>query len=172
MARPADEPEADPDTTPVRVTEIVTNLDDVTGEVIGEAVERLLDEGALDAWTAAIQMKKQRPGVQLSLLCRPRDAGRLGRRVLELTGAFGLRHRDWDRLTLERTHETVDTAFGPLPVKVGRYGKDVLVRRPEFDPARRAAAAAGVPVRTVLDAAAAPAAPVATPPGGAPGGRA
>ena len=140
---------------PTRVVELVVNLDDVTGEVIGQACETLLAEGALDVWTAAIQMKKQRPGVQLSVLTREDDAAPTARRVLELTGSFGVRYRAWDRLVLEREHETVATPYGTLPVKVGRLEGQPVSARPEFEPARVAAAAAGVPVRTVLDAIAA-----------------
>ncbi len=81
------------DATPRAVVEIVANLDDATGEALGDAAQTLLAEGALDVWTAAIQMKKQRPGVMLSILSREADAARLGLRIMELTGSFGVRHR-------------------------------------------------------------------------------
>ncbi len=145
--------------TPHRVVELVVNLDDVTGEVIGHAVQTLLDEGALDVWTTAIQMKKQRPGVQLSVLAREAHAAATARRVLELTGSFGVRYRPWDRLVLDREHQQVDTPYGPLPVKVGSLEGQPIAVRPEFEPARAAAQHAGVPVRTVLDAAAQAAGP-------------
>jgi len=144
-----------PDPTPTRVVELVANLDDVTGEVVGQATETLLAEGALDVWTAAIQMKKQRPGVQLSVLAPEADAAATAKRVLELTGSFGVRYRAWDRLVLAREHVDVETPYGTLPVKVGRLDGQPVVRRPEFEPARVAATRAGVPVRDVLDAAAA-----------------
>lgn len=157
MANPASPPDTTPhaDPTPTRVIELVVNLDDVTGEVIGQACEALLAGGALDVWTTAIQMKKQRPGVQLSVLAREADAATTARRVLELTGSFGVRYRAWDRLVLEREHADVDTPYGPLPVKVGRLDGHPVAARPEFEPARAAADAAGVPVRTVLDVVAA-----------------
>lgn len=158
MADPVSSPHADapPPLSPAphRVVELVVNLDDVTGEVIGHAVQTLLDEGALDAWTTAIQMKKQRPGVQLSVLAREADAAPTARRLLELTGSFGVRYRPWDRLVLDREHTQVDTPYGPLPVKVGSLEGQIIAARPEFEPARAAAQQAGVPVRTVLDAAA------------------
>ena len=125
--------------TPHRVVELVVNLDDVTGEVIGHAVQTLLDEGALDVWTTAIQMKKQRPGVQLSVLAREAHAAATARRVLELTGSFGVRYRPWDRLVLDREHQQVDTPYGPLPVKVGSLEGQPIAVRPEFEPARAAA---------------------------------
>ncbi len=140
------------------MVELVVNLDDVTGEVVGQATQALLDEGALDVWTAAIQMKKQRPGVQLSVLSSEVAAAATARRVLELTGSFGVRYRAWDRLVLEREHRAVATPYGKLPVKVGRLDGELVVARPEFEPARAAAARAGVPARAVIDAVAAAAA--------------
>ena len=157
MSTPPTDPEANDfrDPTPTRVVELVVNLDDVTGEVVGQATEELLAGGALDVWTTAIQMKKQRPGIQLSVLAREADAAATARRVLQLTGSFGVRYRPWDRLVLAREHAEVATRFGTLPVKVGRLDGQVVARRPEFEPARVAASRAGVPVRDVLDAAAA-----------------
>jgi len=154
MADPASPPDTTPhaDPTPTRVVELVVNLDDVTGEVIARACETLQANGALDVWTTAIQMKKQRPGVQLSVLTREADAAATARRVLELTGSFGVRYRAWDRLVLERGHVDVHTPYGVLPVKVGRLDGQPVAARAEFEPARAAADAAGVPVRTVLDA--------------------
>ncbi|MEE9404937.1 MAG: nickel insertion protein [Algisphaera sp.] len=138
--------------TPTKVVELVVNLDDVTGEVIGDTVQQLLDAGALDVWTTAIQMKKQRPGVQLSVLSTEADALATAKRMLQLTGSFGVRHRPWDRLVLDRTHGTLETSFGPLSVKVGRLEGDIITTQPEFEPARAAAMQAGVPVRSVLAA--------------------
>ena len=139
--------------TPEHVWEISTNLDDLTGELIAAAVAALLAEGALDAWTQPLTMKKGRPGVMLSLLCRADDRDRLARRVLELTGSFGVRYRKWDRLVLHRSPTTLDTAYGPVRAKVGELGGRVLSLRPEYEDARRAAREAGVDGRRVYEAA-------------------
>jgi hypothetical protein len=136
-----------------KVFEISANLDDASGEVLGEALSRLIDEGALDAWTTPIGMKRNRPGVTLSLLCCIEDRDRLARRLIELTGTFGVRYRAWDRLVLARRHETVETKFGSIRVKVGSIEGRVVTAKPEFADARQLAEKHGVPVRCVLDAA-------------------
>jgi len=139
-----------PDPSPTSVTEIAVNLDDATGEVIGAAIDALLDAGALDVWTTPIGMKKQRPGICLSLLCPPEECQRLAELVLELTGAFGCRFRAWDRLVLDRRHETLDTALGPMCIKVGSLGGRVINAKPEYDDAAALAAQHGIPVREAL----------------------
>ncbi|MHB1158047.1 MAG: nickel pincer cofactor biosynthesis protein LarC2 [Phycisphaerales bacterium] len=136
-----------------QVIEIVANLDDATGEVIGHAVEALLAAGALDCWTTPIMMKKRRPGVQLSVLVPPEVCDAMARRVIELTGSFGVRYRGWDRLVLDRRHETVCTPFGEVRVKIGSLDGREVVRKVEFDDAAKAAAKHGAPLRTVIEAA-------------------
>lgn len=138
---------------PTEVIEIAANVDDASGEVIGAAVDALLEAGALDVWTAPIGMKKNRPAVCLSLLCEPDQRDALARRVIELTGSFGVRYRAWSRLVVDRRHETVNTRYGPVRIKVGRLDGRDAVRKVEFDDARRAAEAAGVSVGAVIDAA-------------------
>jgi pyridinium-3,5-bisthiocarboxylic acid mononucleotide nickel chelatase len=139
--------------TPTEVTEIVVNLDDVTGEVLGDAQRTLLAAGALDVWTSAIQMKKGRPGVMLSLLCEQSKCDELAGLVIELTGSFGVRFRDFGRVVLERRHVTVDTRFGKVRIKVGELGGKIVVASPEFEDVRRLAQEAGASVREVLEAA-------------------
>lgn len=144
----------DPDhPTPTQVTEIAVNLDDVTGELLGDAQRTLLQAGALDVWTVPIQMKKQRPGVMLCLLCEKARRDELTQLVIELTGSFGVRYRDWDRRVLDRRHVTVDTRFGKLRIKIGELEGKVLVARPEFDDVRHLAQESGVTLRQVMDAA-------------------
>ena len=144
--------------TPTGVTEIAVNLDDVSGEVVGEAVGALLEAGALDVWVTPIQMKKQRPGAMLSLLCEAEQRDTLARRVIELTGSFGVRFREWGRLVLDRRHVGVDTRYGKVRIKVGELDGKVIVARPEFEDVKRLADEAGVAVRVVMDAAQAAAA--------------
>ncbi len=135
------------------VVEIAANLDDASGEVLGAAIDALLEAGALDVWTTSIGMKKQRPGVCLSLLCRPEQRDDLAQRMIELTGTFGVRHRAWGRVELDRRHETVTTDFGDIRIKVGSlHGRDVTAKV-EFDDAVQAAAAHGATARQVVAAA-------------------
>ena len=149
-----DTPDA-PD-SPTRVVELVVNLDDTTAEVVGDAVQTLLDEGALDVWTTPIHMKKQRPGVMLSVLCPadpPEAAQATARRILELTGSFGVRFRAWDRLVLDREHVTAATRLGDVPIKLGRLDGRLVTAQPEFEAVKQRALAAGVSVREAMDAA-------------------
>jgi hypothetical protein len=141
------------DQASTQVMEIVCNLDDVTGEVIGAAVDALLEAGALDVWTTPITMKKQRPGVMLSLLCQTEEREKFARRVMELTGSFGVRFRAWGRMVLERRHETVPTEFGPVRLKVGTMEGRIVSVKPEFEDVRELAARSGRDVVTVMSAA-------------------
>jgi len=136
-----------------QVVEIAVNLDDLSGEVIAAAADALRGDGALDVWTTPITMKHGRPGVCLSLLCREADRERLARRVVERTGSFGLRYRTWDRLELDRRHETVATDFGEVRIKVGSLdGRDVTAKV-EFADAADLARRHDVSPRRVIQAA-------------------
>lgn len=105
--------------TPAEVVEIVCNLDDMTGEELGFAMEVLLGEGALDVWHTPIFMKKQRPAWQLSCLVRAEERERFELLMLRHTTSFGVRSRGWTRRVLERAVETVETKRGPVRLKRG-----------------------------------------------------
>lgn len=130
-----------------------TNLDDVTGEVLGHLVESTLKAGALDVFHTPIQMKKNRPGVLLTVLCAAADADRFTERLLRHTSAFGVRRSLRERRKLQREMVVVRTEFGEVPVKIGRLDGEILQAAPEFDACRDKAVQAGVPVQAVLDAA-------------------
>ncbi len=141
------------DQPPTQVVQIEANLDDASGEVVGDAIGTLLAEGALDAWAMPITMKKGRPGVTLAALATEADADRLAGCMIELTGSFGVRMRLCVRRVTERRHETAATPYGSIRVKVGRLdGRDV-VAKVEFDDAAAAAKSHGVSPRRVIDAA-------------------
>ncbi|HVU01737.1 MAG TPA: nickel pincer cofactor biosynthesis protein LarC [Polyangiaceae bacterium] len=127
------------------------NLDDTTGELVGHAIGTLLASGALDAWAAPVTMKKGRPGVVLSALCRHADASRIAEVVLRETSSIGVRWVDARRVERPRETITVSTRFGDVPVKVsaGPFGPPVA--KPEFDASAELARAAKVPVRVVLE---------------------
>jgi len=141
------------DQPPPQVVEIAANLDDASGEVVGHAIDTLLAEGALDCWATPIVMKKSRPAVTLCVLADTNDADRLSKRVIELTGSFGVRMHICNRLIVERRHEQVDTPFGSIRLKVGRLDGADVVAKVEFDDAAAAAHKHGVPPRQVMDAA-------------------
>jgi uncharacterized protein (TIGR00299 family) protein len=136
-----------------RVAVLETNLDDVSAQVLGDVMDKALAAGALDVFHTPIQMKKNRPGVMLSVLCAPADADRLSRLLLENTTAFGVRCTDAQRLKLDREIVAVKTAFGRIEVKIGRLGGKTVSASPEFESCKLAAAKAKVPVRRVLTAA-------------------
>jgi len=145
--------ETSDDRTPDRIAMLETNLDDVNPQVLGDVMDKALAAGALDVFHTPIQMKKNRPGVMLSVLCAPGDAERLSRLLLTNTTAFGVRHLDAQRLKLQREIVELKTTFGPVEIKLGRLDGKVVSASPEFESCKRVAAKAKVPVRRVLTAA-------------------
>lgn len=136
--------------SPTQVVELAVNLDDTTAEVLGDAVQRLLEQGALDVWTQPIAMKKNRPAVMLCLLCESSVCERMAELILELTGSFGVRYRTWDRLVLERRHVMLDSALGSFRAKVGSLDEKIIVAQPEFDDIQTQASEHGVPLRQAM----------------------
>jgi len=132
---------------------VETNVDDVTGQVSATVAEALLRDGALDAWVTPIGMKKGRPAVTISALARGADRERIGRRLLEESGSLGVRWHGVDRQERPRRTESVATAYGAVPVKVGDGDGIAPTAQPEFDVCRELAAQRGVPARVVYAAA-------------------
>jgi len=130
---------------------VETNIDDSTPEVLGYVMERLLDEGALDVFFTPIQMKKNRPAVQLSFLCRPEQLAPLGRLVLAETSAIGLRYRAASRITLERRIEERQTPFGAVRFKLIFDAGRCVRFSPEYEDCRRIAREQGIPCREVME---------------------
>lgn len=142
---------ADPETDVVTVLE--TNLDDVAGEIVGYAKRRLLEEGALDVFTVPIQMKKDRPGTLLTVLCRMPDADRLEEIVFRETGTFGVRRSVVQRTKRVRQEFQVESPWGPVAGKLGWYKAGTPVFTPEFESCARIAAEQGIPLKSVYQAA-------------------
>jgi uncharacterized protein (TIGR00299 family) protein len=136
-----------------RVVVLETELDDVSPQVLGPLLDRLLHEGALDAFFTPVQMKKGRPGVLVTVLAPPAKREALEELLFRETTTLGVRRQEWDRTVLERDTATVDTAYGAVRVKIGRRGGIVYNASPEFDDCLRAAAERGVAVKEVLAAA-------------------
>lgn len=128
-----------------------TNIDDMSPEAHGYVVEQLLAAGALDAYLTPVLMKKTRPGVVLSTLCRPADAARLRGLIFAETTTLGVRACEVTRHCLARDMRTVNTPFGEIRVKVARW-EDGEKAAPEYEDCRRAAAAHGVPLWHVYQA--------------------
>ena len=135
------------------VFEVETNLDDMNPEILGNVCELLRQRGALDVWTTAIQMKKQRQGTLLSLLCTPELLPTLTDLVFRETSAFGLRVSEKTRLKLRRDFQEVSTVYGSISVKRGFRGETLLKAVPEYESCKVRAHSHGVPLQTVYLAA-------------------
>src|ERR1035437_2486684 len=135
-----------------RVAVLETNLDDCTGEILGNFVETALAAGALDVFHTPIQMKKNRPGVLLTVLCAETDADKFSELMLRETTAFGVRKTIAERRKLRREFAEVKTAFGEVTVKIGRLGGKVVQAAPEFEPAKKLAAQKKVPLKQIYEA--------------------
>ena len=130
-----------------------TNLDDISGEMIGYCTTRLWEAGALDVYTTAIQMKKNRPGVKLSVLCHAGELEPIESILFTETTTLGVRRWTVSRHVLSRQSHCVQTPWGPVEGKVGWLGDGWPRFAPEFESCRRIAAERGVPLRAVYEAA-------------------
>jgi uncharacterized protein (TIGR00299 family) protein len=131
---------------------VETNIDDSTPEILGYAMERLFEEGALDVFFTPIQMKKNRPAVMLSFLCRPELFDRLSHLLLTETTAIGLRYSRADRVVLPRLVVERVTPFGPVRFKEMRDSSGTLLRRaPEYEECRRIAREQQLTCREVME---------------------
>jgi len=136
-----------------RVAVLETNLDDVSGEILGNFIETALSAGALDVFHTPIQMKKNRPGVLLTVLCAEADADKFSEMILCETGAFGVRRTMAERRKLRRECVGVKTPFGKITVKLGKFNEKVVQAAPEFESCKKLAARAKIPLKRVYEAA-------------------
>ncbi len=131
------------------VLELKCNLDDMTGEAIGFAMARLLEAGALDVFTTAIGMKKSRPGVMLTCLCREAQKETMVRLLFLHTTTLGIRESVCQRHTLRRWTERVETPYGPVRVKKAE-GYGVRREKPEYEDLARIAREQDLPLGEIL----------------------
>jgi len=136
-----------------RVWVLETNLDDLSGEMIAYCTTRLWEAGALDVFTTGIQMKKNRPGVKLSVLCGEAEIDGIEAILFSETTTLGVRRWPVSRHVLQREAHSVETEFGPIEGKVGRLRDGTVRFAPEFESCRKIAAAGDVPLREVYEAA-------------------
>ncbi len=132
---------------------VETNLDDATGELIGYCSWRLIKAGALDVYSTPIQMKKGRPGVQLTVLCAAADLQRMEDILLAETPTLGVRRWPVTRKTLQRQRHEVQTAWGPVAGVVAVRGENRTTFSPEYESCRQIAASHRVPLAEVYQAA-------------------
>jgi uncharacterized protein (TIGR00299 family) protein len=130
---------------------IEANLDDMNPQIYGYFLEKALGAGALDVYTTPVQMKKNRPGTLLTVLCKPQDANALMSLIFAETTTFGVRTYRAQRRTLPREHVSVSTSFGDVRIKVSRVNGRILHVAPEYDDCRKLAVEKNVPLQRVIN---------------------
>lgn len=132
------------------IVQLCCNIDDMTAEELGYAVELLMDEGALDVYTTAIGMKKSRPGTLLTVMCREEDRERIAGLIFRNTTTLGMRVYHCERMILERSEKTLHTEFGDVRCKEAS-GYGVVRSKLEYDDVRRLAKSSGRSIREIRD---------------------
>ena len=133
------------------ISVIEANLDDMNPQIYGYFLEKALAAGALDVYTTPVQMKKNRPGTLLTLLCKPQDTNSLMSLIFAETTTFGVRTYRAQRRTLPRESVNVHTQFGDVRVKLSRVNGRILHVAPEFDDCRKLAVEKNVPLQRVFN---------------------
>ena len=133
--------------------ELQTNLDDMTPEQAGWIQQRLIDAGALDVICAPVMMKKERPGMLLTTLCKPSQVDAIKDIIFRESTTLGIRETFKTRTVLRRKLVEVETDYGVVRVKVGMVGTDIVTRSPEYEDCARIAAEKNVPFKTVYESA-------------------
>jgi len=130
---------------------IETNIDDMNPQNFEYLFEKLLKEGALDAYTTTVQMKKSRPAFKLTVLSDLPKLERLCSIIFNETTSIGIRYYQVDRFKLKREIVKVDTRYGNIKVKLSRGPDDILTVSPEYEECAKAARARGVPLKRVYE---------------------
>jgi len=133
----------------IRVLE--ANLDDMNPQIYGYFLEKALAAGALDVFSTPVQMKKNRPGMLVTVLCKPEDESKFHEMFFAETTTLGVRTYTAERRVLARQWETVHTNFGEVRIKVARLNGHIRQASPEFEDCRKLAEAKNVPLQRVMD---------------------
>ena len=132
------------------ITVLESNVDDMTPQVFGYVMEQALQNGALDAFGTPIQMKKSRPGMLLTVLCRTEDGQELTKLILAETTTLGVRMRKESRAALTRRHVSVNTKWGSVRMKLANLNGSISNYAPEYEDCRQIAKEQKVPLKTVM----------------------
>jgi pyridinium-3,5-bisthiocarboxylic acid mononucleotide nickel chelatase len=133
------------------ITVLEANLDDLNPQVFGYVVERLLEAGALDTFAVPVQMKKNRPGMLLTVLSKPEDATRVTQIIFTETSTLGVRRREEQRQTLARKWVNVVTRWGDVRLKIASMNGTITNYAPEYEDCKKIAAANHVPLKSVMN---------------------
>lgn len=140
-----------PEPVAERLIIIETNIDDMAAQRFGYLMERSFELGALDCFFTPVQMKKNRPGVLISILCRAEEAAGLRELLFTETTTIGVREYEVKRRALEREMVSVETRYGAIDVKVAHLQGRIMNEMPEYEQCLAAARRAGVSLRVVED---------------------
>jgi pyridinium-3,5-bisthiocarboxylic acid mononucleotide nickel chelatase len=132
------------------ITVLEANLDDLNPQVFGYLMDRLLEAGALDVFTTPAQMKKNRPGVLLSVLAKPEQADELTQIIFAESTTLGVRRREEQRQILARKWHSVSTRFGEVRIKLASLNGTVTSYAPEYEDCRRIATEHRVPLKIIM----------------------
>jgi pyridinium-3,5-bisthiocarboxylic acid mononucleotide nickel chelatase len=132
------------------ITVLEANVDDMTPQIFGYVMEQALQNGALDAFGTPVQMKKSRPGMLLTVLCRTEDSQRLTKFILAETTTLGVRMRRESRAALTRRHVSVSTKWGDIRMKLANLNGSISNYAPEYEDCRQIAKEKKVPLKTVM----------------------
>src|SRR5689334_4094096 len=132
------------------ITVLEANVDDMTPQVFGYVMEQALQNGALDAFGTPVRMKKSRPGMLLTVLCRAEDSQALTKFILAETTTLGVRMRRENRAALTRRHVSVRTKWGEVRMKLANLNGSISNYAPEYEDCRQIAKEKKVPLKTVM----------------------
>jgi uncharacterized protein (TIGR00299 family) protein len=132
------------------ITIMEANLDDLSPQVFGYVIDKLLEAGALDAFGVPVQMKKSRPGVVLTVLSKPKDAQKFAKIIFAETTTIGLRMRDENRYALVRRHQAVETQWGTVRMKIANLNGTIANYAPEYEDCRTIAEQHNVPLKQFM----------------------
>ena len=130
---------------------IESNIDNMTGELLGGLMDRLLAAGALDVSYIPMQMKKNRPAVMVTVICPVEEGDTLAHVLLRETSTLGVRIQQVRRLKAQRTQERIETPLGPIMVKIKRLGARLISAAPEYEDCQRIALERNMPLEEVYE---------------------
>jgi len=131
------------------VSILETNIDDMNPQFYDNILEELLQNGALDVYLTNVSMKKNRPGIQLTVLTRPEDADKFAQFIFRNTTSIGVRIRQEKRKKLKRTIQEVDTKFGKVKFKISNLNGEVVNRTPEYEDCKRISKEQNIPLKVI-----------------------
>jgi len=132
-----------------RLAVLETNLDDLNPEIYPYVIESLFSAGALDVTLSPVQMKKNRPGTQIQVLCEPVEVDAMRSILFQETTTLGIKQIMVDRYALPRTIQEVETPYGKIRVKIAKISPDIKKISPEFEDCRKAAQKHGIPISQI-----------------------